>query len=236
MPARGKLIAIEGVDGSGKGTQTRLLSEAIMRKRLACVFMSFPRYESFFGKLIAQFLNGEFGPLDTVDPHFAALLYAGDRLDAKPQLAAALDDGKTILCDRYIASNMAHQGSRVPPDKRAEFLEWLKRLEYDMYGLPRENLVVYLRLKPDEAQRMVARKRARSYTSREHDLLESDLRHLEQTSAVYQVLASEPHWVTVDCFDAESDTLKSRDAIHQLVLAAVEPVLLSAQTSGAAKT
>src|SRR5205814_8002476 len=128
----------EGVDGSGKRTQTELLTRALVRKGLSCVTMSFPRYESFFGRMIARFLNGDFGPLEAVDPHFAALLYAGDRLDAKVQIKAELDAGKTILCDRYIASNLAHQGSRVAPDKRAEFLAWLRQLEYEIYGMPRE--------------------------------------------------------------------------------------------------
>jgi dTMP kinase len=225
MSLRGKLIAIEGIDGSGKGTQTRLLTETLAATGISCATMSFPRYESFFGKMIARFLNGEFGPLHTVDPHFAALLYAGDRLDAKGDLEAALEAGKNVLCDRYIASNLAHQGSRVAPERRAEFLAWLKCLEYEIYGLPRESLVIYLRLNPEQAYKLVARKKARAYTSREHDLLESDLRHLEQTSAVYETLAREPSWVTIECFDTRPDALKSNEEIHRLVMTAVEPLL-----------
>src|SRR5262245_40802393 len=124
MTSSGRLIVIEGVDGSGKRTQTELLSKALAARGVAAVTVSFPHYDSFFGRMIGRFLNGEFGPLEAVDPHFAALLYAGDRLDAKPQLEAALAAGKTILADRYVASNLAHQGSRVTPDKRAEFLAW----------------------------------------------------------------------------------------------------------------
>ncbi len=84
---------------------------------------------------MAQFLNGEFGALEAVDPHFSALLYAGDRLEAKPRIEAALRAGKTLLADRYIGSNLAHQGARVPREKRGEFLAWLKQLEYEVYGL-----------------------------------------------------------------------------------------------------
>src|SRR4029077_2790190 len=111
----GKLIAIEGVDGSGKRTQTDLLSRALVARGISCRSVSFPRYGSFFGIMIARFLNGEFGELEAVDPHFAALLYAGNRLEAKAELDAALAAGKTVLADRYVASNMAHQGSRVAP-------------------------------------------------------------------------------------------------------------------------
>ncbi len=225
MPPRGKLIAIEGIDGAGKGTQTGLLRQALASQGLPCLAMSFPRYESFFGKMIARFLNGEFGPLQAVDPHFAALLYAGDRLNAKPELDAALDAGRIILCDRYVASNLAHQGSRLPPEKRPAFLAWLKTLEYEIYGLPTENLVIYLRLDPPEAQRRVAQKKARHYTARQRDLLESDLPHLEQTAAVYETLAKEPNWVTIECWDAQSGALKTKEAIQHLVRNSVERLL-----------
>ena len=227
MTSRATFIAIEGVDGAGKRTQTDLLSRALTARGISCVTFSFPRYESFFGKLIAGFLNGEFGALAAVDPRLAALLYAGDRLEAKPELEAALAAGKTVLADRYVASNLAHQGARVPPDKRPEFLSWLRRLEYEIYGLPAETLVIYLRLKPAEAQRLVGQKSTRAYTTREHDLLESNLSHLEQAALVYDALAAEPNWVTIECFDVATGTLKSREEIHRAVLAAVESRVLA---------
>jgi dTMP kinase len=222
MAATGKLIVMEGVDGSGKHTQTDLLSRALLAKGVACLTVSFPHYDGFFGRMIGRFLNGEFGPLQAVDPHFAALLYAGDRLETKPQLEAALAAGKTILADRYVASNLAHQGARVAPDMRGEFLAWLRRLEYEIYGLPAESLVVYLRVLPAQAQQLVERKAARDYTSRKHDLLESDLTHLEQASRVYDMLAAEPNWVTIECLDETTQAMRSPQEIHRDVLAAVE--------------
>jgi dTMP kinase len=222
MTAIGKLIAIEGVDGSGKRTQTELLSRALSARGIACLTVSFPHYDSFFGRMIGRFLNGEFGELGAVDPHFAALLYAGDRLEAKPQLEAALAAGKTILADRYVASNLAHQGARVSPEQRGEFVAWLRRLEYETYGLPAESLVVYLRVLPAQAQQLVERKAAREYTSLKHDLLESDLTHLEQAARVYEALAAEPNWVTIECLDAGSQAMRSPEEIHRAVLAAVE--------------
>jgi dTMP kinase len=194
---------------------------------IACLTVSFPHYDSFFGRMIGRFLNGEFGPLDAVDPHFAALLYAGDRLEAKPPLEAALAAGKTILADRYVASNLAHQGARVAPQRRGEFLAWLRRLEYEVYGLPAESLVVYLRVLPAQAQQLVERKAARSYTTQKHDLLESNLAHLEQAAGVYDELAAEPGWATVECFDAASQAMRPPEAIHRDVLAAVESRVLA---------
>ncbi len=144
--ARGKLIVIEGIDGAGKGTQTDLLARAFQQRGVPFVKFGFPRYESSFGRLIARFLNGEFGPLPAVNAHFSALLYAGDRFEAKPDLEAALDSGRTVVTDRYIASNLAHQAARVPAERRAEFTSWLRQLEYGTYGLPIEDLVIYLRV------------------------------------------------------------------------------------------
>ncbi|MGH9702977.1 MAG: dTMP kinase, partial [Candidatus Acidiferrales bacterium] len=109
MPNLGKFIAIEGIDGSGKRTQLDLLDAELSRRGIAHVRVSFPRYESFFGSMVGQFLNGEFGTLDKVDPHFSALLYASDRLEAKPELMGHLQSGAVVLSDRYIGSNLAHQ-------------------------------------------------------------------------------------------------------------------------------
>jgi len=101
------------------------------------------------------------------------LLYAGDRLEAKSELDAALHSGEIVIADRYVASNLAHQGARCPREKRDEFIAWVRHLEYEIYGLPKENLVIYLRLSPMQSQKMVLQKAARNYTAATHDLLES---------------------------------------------------------------
>jgi len=226
MAHRGKFIAIEGIDGSGKRTQIDLLSRALEARGASYVCYSFPRYESSFGRLVARYLNGEFGPLAAVDAHFSALLYAGDRYEAKVELEAALASGKTVLVDRYVGSNLAHQGARVGVQRREEFLTWLKRLEYDIYGLPVEDLVIYLQLPAVEAHRLVGLKAARNYTTLQRDLQEADLKHLEQAALVYDRLATEPNWVTIECFDAAAGELRPPKAVHRAVLAAVESRLV----------
>jgi dTMP kinase len=222
MPARGKFIVLEGIDGSGKRTQLEALAREFSRRGMALSQISFPNYSGFFGKLVAQFLNGEFGPLTAVDPHFSALLYAGDRLESKPAIESALAAGKNVLSDRYVASNLAHQGARVAREKRTEFLTWLKQLEYDVHALPVEDLVVYLRVPVAEAHRLIGEKRPRDYTNSRRDLQESDIAHLEAASLVYDELARQPNWVTVECLDAASRTLRAPAAIHTEILAAVE--------------
>src|ERR1035438_10137191 len=158
--APGKLIALEGVDGSGKRTQIELLANALSQRGHSVFRTGFPNYESWFGKMAGQFLDGQFGPLELVDPRFTALLYAGDRFEAKRALQNALSDGQIVLADRYIGSNLAHQGARTLPENRMAFLDWIRHLEYSIYGLPRETLVLYLRVPPHEAQKMVTRKSA----------------------------------------------------------------------------
>ena len=225
--ARGKLIVIEGIDGSGKGTQTELLARALELRGLPFVRFGFPRYESSFGRLIAQFLNGDFGPLPAVDAHFSALLYAGDRFEAKPDLETALDSGRTVVTDRYIASNLAHQAARVPAERRSGFVSWLRRLEYGIYGLPVEDLVIYLRLPAHEGHRLVGLKSARGYTAKSRDLQESDVLHLKEAAFVYDELAQGPNWVTIECFDGRSEKLRSPEEIHRDVLEAVDSRVLS---------
>jgi dTMP kinase len=222
MASRGAFIAIEGIDGSGKHTQAEMLGRAFTARGIPWVAVSFPRYETAFGKLIASFLNGELGNLEAVDAHLSALLYAGNRFEAKPELEAALSSGKTILADRYVASNLAHQTARVPPERREEFIAWLRQLEYGTYGLPREDLVIYLRMGAAEAQRLVGQKAPREYTTLGHDLQESDLTHLEKAAKVFDRLATDPSWVTIECFDAGVGKVKPVEEIHRAVLAAVD--------------
>ncbi len=224
--SRGKLIVIEGIDGAGKRTQTDLLGQALKQRGIPCVRFGFPRYESSFGRLIGQFLNGDFGPLSAVDAHFSALLYAGDRFEAKPELEAALGSGQTVFADRYIASNLAHQAARVPAEKRSEFIAWLRNLEYGIYGLPAEDLVIYLRLPANEGQRRVGLKSQRGYTAMRRDLQESDLSHLQEAAKIYDQLAGEANWVTVECFHQDGKQ-KTPGQIHQAVLEAVDSRVLS---------
>ena len=224
--ALGRLIAIEGIDGSGKRTQMDLLHAIIAAGEggQSVYSTAFPQYDSWFGKMVGQFLNGDFGPLDSVDPHFTALLYAGDRFESKPRLETALQAGKIVLVDRYIGSNLAHQTARVAPEKRAEFRRWIEHLEHGIYDLPREDLILYLRVPPREAQRLVAKKSPRAYTTSKQDILEASLRHLEQAADMYDLLALEAPWVTIECFDAARGAMRSPKEIAQDVLAAVNKV------------
>jgi dTMP kinase len=225
MSTRGKLIAIEGIDGSGKNTQVRLLQHELTTRGYSVYSTSFPQYESWFGKMVGKFLNGELGPLDKVDPHFSALLYAGDRFEAKSRIVEALNRGAIVLADRYVASNLAHQTARVPAEKRADFLSWIEQLEYGIYDLPREDLVLYLRVPPREAQSLVKKKPSRSYTDSTHDILEASIRHLEDATDMYDLLSRQAPWATIQCYDAMRREMRMPEEISRDILSAVNPLL-----------
>lgn len=221
MSARGKLIVLEGIDGSGKRTQLEMVARVFAERGIPCKEISFPNYSGFFGKMAARYLNGEFGSLDAVDPHFSALLYAGDRLESKPAMEAALASGKILLADRYIGSNLAHQGARVASDKRSEFLQWLHELEYQIHGLPAEDLVIYLRVPVEEAYRLIGEKAARDYTTRRRDLQEASHAHLAAAADVYDQLARQSNWVKIECADEVSGNLRPPAAINEEILSVV---------------
>jgi dTMP kinase len=233
----GRLIAIEGIDGSGKRTQLDLLAAALAASHGGrnIFTIGFPQYDSWFGKMIGQFLNGELGLLENVDPHFTAMLYAGDRFEAKPKLESALNNGQIVLVDRYICSNLAHQTARMPVEKRGAFRRWIEHLEYGIYGLPREDLILYLRVPPKQAQSLVAQKSARTYTTAKQDILEANLRHLEQAAEIYDLLSQQAPWVAIECYDAASGAMRPPKDIAQEVLAAVNKVTTTqiARDSGA---
>jgi dTMP kinase len=233
MPTRGSLIAIEGIDGSGKRTQVDLLAKALQTRGHSVHSTGFPQYNSWFGRMAGQFLNGDFGDVNALDARLASLLYAGDRFEAKPQLEAALAAGQIVLADRYIASNLAHQGARVASDRRSEFIGWLKHLEYEIYGLPSESLVLYLRVPAVQAQQLVKLKASRSYTTAKHDILEANLRHLESAAEIYDDLAKQAPWATIQCFDTAANAMRPADEIASEVLAAVEPILAASAAKGA---
>ena len=223
----GKFIDVEGIDGSGKQTQVSLLARELESRGYKVLSTGFPQYKSWFGGMVGQFLNGDLGPLRTVDPHFAALLYAGDRFECKQPIVDALRRGGVVLTDRYVASSLAHQTARGAPEKRAEFRAWIEHLEYGIYGLPKEDMVVYLRVPPHISQTLVAKKSARAYTDSAHDILEADIHHLQDAADMYDALARDSHWKTIECYDRDTNAIRAPEAIGSEVLAAVLPCLAS---------
>ena len=223
----GLLLAIEGIDGSGKGTQAALLADAARAAGYSVASFSFPRYDGNpFSLAIGDYLNGELGGLDEVHPQLAALLYACDRLHARPELVAALADVDLVVCDRYVASNLAHQGAKLEGEARERVIEWLLQVEYGEFELPRPDIVVLFDAPAALARELVARKGAREYTTLEADILESDTEGADASREVYLALARRDGWRVVT---TAGDDGAARDVgdIAAEVWAAVEPELRS---------
>lgn len=189
---KGKLIVIEGSDGSGKATQSRLLRARLRREKIPCAGIAFPGYHrGFFGAMVGRYLRGEFGPSANVNPRLAALLYAGDRWEARERMERWLREGRVIVCDRYVDSNKAHQAARLAdPKAAAEFMEWVDRLEHRVYKLPRPDYTIFLRVTECVADELIGRKGRRAYLrGLKRDIHESDSSHQRRAQAGYLALA-----------------------------------------------
>jgi dTMP kinase len=212
------LIAIEGIDGSGKGTQTGLLRARAERGGLSCSVFSFPQYQSnAFGRAVGNYLNGAYGRVEQVPPQLAALLYAGDRYAAREGLCAAITSHDLVICDRYVPSNLAHQAAKLSPEVRSEFIAWLSEIEYGVYQLPRPDVIVYYDTPTEIAAEMVLRKKRRNYTDRATDIHEEDQRYLSECRDVYLALAAsdESHpWVSIQTA-SKSGAIRSPDDIAE---------------------
>ena len=200
------LIALEGIDGSGKGTQSQLLVERLEADGHRVALLSFPRYaHTFFGARIGDYLNGRFGSLGAVDPFLASLLFAGDRFESKPVLERALAEHDYVVLDRYVASNIAHQGAKAGDfEARAELVRRIEHVEFTLHGLPRPDLTIWLDLPVPLAVRLIAEKAKRSYTDAAADLHEADESYLRRVALVYRELSANPGWVRVGCADGDA--------------------------------
>jgi dTMP kinase len=221
----GVLLAIEGIDGSGKGTQAGRLCETAAAHGHRVASFSFPLYDDNpFSRAIADYLNGEFGAADEVHPELAGLLYAGDRFHARPRLLAALDENDLVVCDRYVASNAAHQGAKLTGAARSRLLAWLEAVEYGEFALPRPDLVVLLDAPVALARELVGRKTARGYTTLEADIHESDAGHSGATRDVYLELALQEGWHVVSTAD-DRGAVREVDDVAAEVWSSVKPLL-----------
>lgn len=197
-------VAIEGIDGSGKGTQAAILHDRLSKSGKTSSLISFPRYtETSFGKRVGEFLNGVFGQLDEVPPELVSLLYAGDRLESLSFLKKELEANSVVVFDRFVPSNIAHQGAKLEVFKQDEFVKWIQHVEYEVYKIPRPNQIILLDVPAEYAQSNVLKKQARDYTKQKTDLQESDLNYLATVRDFYLKLANEnPSWSVIDSCDA----------------------------------
>ena len=208
----GKLIVIEGTDGSGKSTQFRMMSQHLENDNIAFKQLVFPRYSEESSALIRMYLGGQFGtkPSD-VNAYAASAFYAVDRYASyKKAWGEWYENGGLIVSDRYTTSNAVHQASKEPQEKQAEFLKWLYEFEYDRLGLPRPDLTIYLDVPTDFTEQMMRKREADTNTSA--DIHEQDMEYLATCRRTGKAAAEYYGWTVIQC--VRNGAMRSIEDIH----------------------
>ena len=209
----GKLIVIEGTDGSGKSTQFRLLTERLSNENREFRKLVFPQYGEESSALIRMYLGGEFGssPSD-VNAYAASSFYAVDRYASyKKVWGSWYESGGLVVSDRYTTSNAVHQASKEPEEKQQAFLKWLYAFEYDKLGLPRPDLVIYLDVPTDFTEKLMRSRESATHTSA--DIHEQDMGYLATCRRTGKAAAAFYNWTVIDC--VRDGTMRSIEDIHE---------------------
>lgn len=220
----GKLIVLEGTDGSGKSTQFGRLCQRMEEEGKPFRRIVFPRYQEESSALIRLYLNGAFGshPGD-VNAYAASSFYAVDRYASYVQdWGQAYQAGEIILSDRYTTSNAVHQGSKVPEGEREAFFRWLYEYEYDRLGLPKPDLVCYLDMPTDCAVSLLRSRETATHTHA--DIHERDDSYLAQCRSCAREAAQVLGWQRIPCVDGQG-RLRTVEEIHQEIWTAVSRLL-----------
>ncbi len=221
------LIVLEGLDGAGKSTQVKKLKQYLEQRCSSLRYIHFPRYDSpVYGDLIGRFLRGDFGSVDSVHPQLVALLFAEDRHGAAPEMRQALEEGATVLLDRYVYSNIAYQCAKLPDPEEAERLrDWILKTEYGPFDLPRPDLNIFLDVPIGFVEQSLSAHREgaeRDYLGGASDIHEADLTLQRRVRDQYRRQAAlDPDFIVVDCADTEGKMLPP-DAIFAKIQIVVE--------------
>ena len=219
----GKLIVIEGTDGSGKSTQFRLLTQRLEKENRSFKQLEFPRYSEPSSALIRMYLGGEFGsnPSD-VNSYAASTFYAVDRYASyKQDWGQWYEQGGLVLSGRYTTSNAVHQAAKEPPEKQAAFLKWLYEFEYDHLGLPRPDLTIYLDVPTNFTEQLMRRRE--QDTNTKADIHEKDTAYLTTCRQTGRAAASFYNWTVVEC--VRDGAMRSVEDIHEEIYAHVLKLL-----------
>ena len=223
-------IVLEGLDGAGKSTQIRMLRQLFADRGVESEYVHFPRFDSpVYGQLIARFLRGEFGGVQEVDPYLVALIFAGDRADAAPQIRQWLAEGKAVVLDRYVYSNVGFQCAKLPAgEERDRLADWIVNLEFGHNALPRPDLSLFLDVPFAFTERKLSEVREgddRHYLQGGQDIHEASLQLQQDVRSVYLASAAkDPSLRVVDCSDA-SGAMESPEGIFAKIRAELTPIL-----------
>ncbi|MCI8979989.1 MAG: thymidylate kinase [Clostridia bacterium] len=222
----GKLIAIDGVDASGKQTQTTLLLSRLEKEGKEVKMVSFPAYDKPSSILVKMYLNGEFGenPSD-VNAYATSTLFAADRFATyRTDWGTDYNGGTIILADRYVSSNLIHQASKInDTDEKEKFLMWLDDLEYGIYNLPRPDVTIFLDMPPEYGAELMSGRLNKSNGDDKKDIHESDFSYLEKSYENAMFVAKKFNWKRISCI--KDGQIRSVDEIHEDIYSIVRELL-----------
>lgn len=219
--AKGKFLVIDGTDGSGKATQTKLLIERLRAAGQPAESIAFPRHGLPSAAPVDEYLAGKYGTADQCGPKCASIFYAVDRFAASGQIRAWLEAGRHVVADRYVSANMGHQGGKLAdPAARRELFRWLDELEHGTFGIPRPDLTIILHVSAEIGQRLSDQR-----DQGKHDIHQKDLNHLKRAEAAYLEMTRmfPENFRLIEC--VRDGQLLSREAIHELVWQAASGLL-----------
>ena len=223
-------IVLEGLDGAGKSTQIALLTGMFRRRGVECEYMHFPRFDApIYGELIARFLRGELGSVEQVNPYLVALLYAGDRADAAQSIRRWLEDGKVVIVDRYLYSNVGYQCAKLPAgEERDRLREWIIHTEYEEFAIPRPDLSLFLDVPFAFTERKLSEQREgddRAYLQGGRDIHEASLELQRRVREVYlETAAASSDLRVVDCSTTDG-AMASPELIYERIMEHVAPLI-----------
>ncbi len=220
-------IVLEGVDGSGKSTQIANLRKMFAEKGVESEYLHFPRFDApYYGDLIARFLRGELGGIEQVDPYIVALLYAGDRKDAAVMIRKWLSEGKVVICDRYVYSNVGYQCAKLSDEiAREELRKWILGLEYEYNAIPKPDVSLFLDVPFAFTERKLLQEQRegddRAYLNGQKDIHEQSMDLQRAVRQVYLDAAEyDENLHVVDC-STECDEMASPEEIFRRIEAVV---------------
>jgi len=226
---KGKLIVIDGIDGSGKSTQIDLLMNHLKTDGLKAKMIHFPHYENFFGGFIGHCLSEQYYNFLGTHPKIVSVLYAADRWESSEEIKKMLDNGTTVVLDRYVSANQIHQGGKIKsPKKRNDFMKWLDEMEYSVFKIPRPDITLYLDL-PTKIVLELLKKRdsskiKREYLKKKKDVHEADVNFLINSRKSALKLSKEiPNFVKIEC--SKNNEILSREAIHEMIYEKVKRII-----------
>ena len=219
-------FVIEGSDGTGKTTQAELLCTRLEADGYSVCPIKFPRHKHPSGYFVERYLAGDYGPLHEMGPRQAGIFFAVDRFDARLEIESAAEAGQIVVADRYVGSNLAHQGAKIDtPAKRRAFFDWVLDFEYELLKVPQPTLNIVLLVEAAISQQLRVERSLRTGIKANADIHESDDNHQERSRQVFQELCQlfPDKFVSIECWDG--DRLKSAEEIGRLIYVEVEPHL-----------